>query len=294
MTQSTGSGAGISDAISGIAQIGASDAYLSNAQMKSNLDMLNIPLAISSQMVNYNVPGLNKQNLKLSGPVLAGIYQGNVKYWDDQAIAKINPGAKLPHNVIVPVRRTDDSGDTFMFTQYLSYSTPEWSNSLAYGTTVNWPPVAHSIDAVGNPGMVNASKGTPYSVAYIGISFKNAIDLAGLGVAKLKNRDGKFVLPDHTTVTAAVNEMLAKTPADERVGLIFAPGAQSYPIVNYEYAIVKRQQPNADTAKALREFLSWAINPKGGNAPDFLRAVGFVALPEPIVKLSQKQIQKIE
>jgi phosphate transport system substrate-binding protein len=292
--QGTGSGVGISEAISGIAEIGASDAYLSNAQMKSNPDMLNIPLAISSQMVNYNVPGLNNAHLKLSGPVLADIYDGKVKYWDDPAIAKMNPGVKLPHNAIVPVHRTDDSGDTFMFTQFLSYSTPEWSNTVVYGTTVSWPAVQGAIDAVGNPGMVNASKGTPYSVAYIGISFKNATDSAGLGVAKLKNRDGKFVLPNHTTVTAAVNEMLAKTPADERVGLIFAPGAQSYPIVNYEYAIVKRRQPNADTARALREFLSWAINPKGGNARDYLQAVGFVALPEPIVKLSEKQIQQIE
>jgi phosphate transport system substrate-binding protein len=89
-------------------------------------------------------------------------------------------------------------------------------------------------------------------------------------------------------------KMSAKTPADERVGLIFAPGAQSYPIVNYEYAIVKSQQPNADTAKALREFLSWAIYPKGGNAPYYLQAVGLDALPEPIVKLSEKQIQKIK
>jgi phosphate transport system substrate-binding protein len=293
-TQGTGSGAGISEAISGIAQIGASDAYLSNAQMKSDPGMLNIPLAISSQMVNYNIPGLNDQHLKLSGPVLAGIYQGKVKYWDDPAIAKINPGVKLPHKVIVPVHRSDGSGDTFIFTQYLSYTTPEWWNSLGYDTTVSWPAVQGGIGAVGNPGMVNALKGTPYSIAYIGISFKNAIDWASLGVAVLQNRDGKFVLPDHMTVAAAANELLAKTPTDERVGLIFAPGARSYPIVNYEYAIVKSQQPNADTAKALREFLSWAINPKGGSAPYDLQAVGFVALPEPIVKLSEKQIQQIK
>jgi phosphate transport system substrate-binding protein len=293
-TQDTGSGTGISEAISGTAQIGASDAYLSNAQMKSNPDMLNIPLAISSQMVNYNIPGLNNQHLMLSGPVLAAIYQGKVKYWDDPAIAKINPGGKLPHNAIVPIHRSDGSGDTFIFTQFLSYSTPDWSNSLGYGTTVNWPAVEGAIGAVGNPGMVNASKATPYSVAYIGVSFKNAVGWAGLGVAKLKNRDGKFVLADHTTVSTAVNEMAAKTPPDERVGLIFAPGAQAYPIINYEYAIVKRQQPNAEAAKALRDFLSWAINPKGGSARSYLQAVGFVALSEPIVKLSEKQIQKIE
>jgi phosphate transport system substrate-binding protein len=293
-SQSTGSGTGISEAISGIAQIGASDAYLSDAQMRSNADMLNIPLAISSQMVNYNVPGLNNQHLNLSGPVLAGIYQGKINQWDDPAIAKINPGVKLPHNTIVPVHRTDGSGDTFIFTQYLSFSTPDWANSLAYGTTISWPAVQGGIGAVGNPGMVNASKGTPYSIAYIGISFKSATESAGLGEAALQNRDGKFVLANDTTVGAAVNEMSAKTPADERASLIFAPGAQSYPIINYEYAIIKAQQPNAETAKALREFLTWAINPQQGAAPHFMQSVGFVALPDPIVKLSQKQIQKIQ
>jgi phosphate transport system substrate-binding protein len=256
--------------------------------------ILNIPLAISSQMVNYNIPGLNNQHLKLSGPVLASIYWGKVKYWDDPAIAKINPSVKLPHNAIAPVHRNDGSGDTFIFTQYLAFSTLEWLNSPGYGTTVNWPAVQGSIGADGNRGMVNALKSTPYSIAYIGISFKNATDWAGLGVAELKNRHGNFVLPDDTTVSAAVNEMLAKTPTDERVSLIFAPGAQSYPIVNFEYALVKMQQPNADTAQAVREFLSWAIKPTGGNVLEFLQAVGFVALPEPIVKLSKKRIQLIK
>jgi phosphate transport system substrate-binding protein len=293
-TQSTGSGTGIAQAISGIAQIGASDAYLSPAQMKSNPGMLNIPLAISSQMINYNVPGLNDQHLKFSGPVLAGIYSGKIKFWDDAEITKLNPGVKLPHNAIIPVHRTDGSGDTFIFTQYLAFSTPEWSNSVGYGTTVSWPAVQGGIGAEGNPGMVNASKGTPYSIAYIGISFKKATDDAGLGVAMLQNKDGKFVLPDATTVAAAVDAMSVKTPPNEIISLIFAPGAQSYPIINYEYAIIKTQQPNAETAKALKEFLTWAIDSKGGNAANYLQAVAFAPLPAPIVKLSQKQIDSIK
>jgi phosphate transport system substrate-binding protein len=292
-TQSTGSGTGIAQAISGIAQIGASDAYLSNAQMESNAGMLNIPLAISSQMINYNVPGLNNDHLKLSGPVLAGIYGGKITYWDDPQIAKLNPGVKLPHDVIVPVHRTDGSGDTFIFTQYLSFSTPDWSNSTGYGTTVSWPAVQGGIGAEGNPGMVNASKGTPYSIAYIGISFKKATDQAGLGEAMLQNKDGKFVLANNTTVSAAVAAMASKTPADERVSLIFAPGAQSYPIINYEYAMIKAKQPSADTAKELKEFLTWALNPNGGSASKYMDAVSFVALPVAIVKLSHNQIGSI-
>ncbi len=289
-TQGTGSGAGISQAVSGAVQIGASDAYMSDVQMKASPGVQNIPLAISSQMINYNVPGLNGQHLKFSGPVLAAIYEGKVKYWDDPTITQLNPGVNLPHNEIVPVHRADGSGDTFIFTQYLSFSTPEWSKSAGYGLTVNWPAVQGGVGATGNPGMVSASKSTPYSIAYIGISFKNATDAAGLGEAMLQNKDGKFVLPDATTVGAAVAEVAPETPPDERISLIFAPGEQSYPIINYEYAIVKTQQPSAAVAKAVKDFLGWSIDPKGGNSPQYMQAVGFVALPGTIVTLSNYQI----
>jgi phosphate transport system substrate-binding protein len=292
-TQGTGSGAGISQAVSGAVQIGASDAYMSDAQMKSSPGVQNIPLAISSQMINYNVPGLNDRHLKFSGPVLAAIYAGKVKYWDDPLIAQLNAGVKLPHNAIVPVHRTDGSGDTFIFTQYLSFSTPEWSKSAGYGLTVNWPAVQGSAGAAGNPGMVSTAKSTPYSIAYIGISFKSTTDAAGLGEAMLQNKDGKFVLPDATTVGAAVVEVAPETPPDERISLIYAPGEQSYPIINYEYAIVKTQQPSAAVAKAVKDFLGWSIDPKGGNAPEYMQAVGFVALPGTILTLSNYQINLI-
>jgi len=293
-TQGTGSGTGISEAISGVAQIGASDAYMSDAQMKKSPGMLNIPLAISSQMINYNVPGFNDKHLKLSGPVLAGIYDGKIKYWDDAAIAKLNPGEKLPHDVIVPVHRTDGSGDTFIFTQYLSFSTPSWEKSTGYGTTVSWPAVQGGIGAEGNPGMVNASKTTPYSIAYIGISFKNATDQSKLGEAMLENKAGKFVLPDAKTVGAAVKATAAKTPKDERISLIFAPGSESYPIINYEYAIVNTKQPSADVAKAVKAFLDWDMGASEGNAPHFMKAVGFVPLPSAIATLSKDQVAKVE
>ena len=292
-TQSTGSGTGISQAISGIAQIGASDAYLSNPQMKQNPGTLNIPLAISAQTINYNVPGLNDKHLKLTGPVLAGVYDGTIGFWDDRKIAALNPGLKLPHKTIVPIHRTDGSGDTFIFSQYLSFSTPKWANSTGYGTTVSWPPVQGGIGAEGNPGMVNALKGTPYSIAYVGISFKKAIDEAKLGEAALKNRTGKFVLPSPASIRAAVQATSSKTPKDERISLVFAPGAQSYPIINYEYAIVKAAQPNPAMAKTLKKFFVWAIKPNGGNAAHYVNAVSFVALPAAIAKLSESQIATI-
>ena len=292
-TQSTGSGTGISQAISGVAQIGSSDAYLSDTLMKMHKGMLNIPLAISSQMVNYNLPGLNEHHLKLSGPVLADIYAGKITKWNDPAIEKLNPGVKLPDHAIITVHRTDGSGDTFIFSQFLTFSAPSWKE-VGYGTTVSWPAAPGAIGAVGNPGMVNAIKTNPYSIAYIGVSFKNAIDEAKLGEAMLENRAGKFVLPTVENVQAAANAKVAETPKDERISLIFAPGNNSYPIINYEYAIVKSQQPNATVAKEMRKFFTWAMSPKGGNAPHFMKAVSFVPLPESVVKLSAAQIAEIK
>ncbi len=291
--QSTGSGTGISQAIDGTAQIGASDAYLSAALAKQNATMMNIPLAISSQMVNYNLPGMTEAHLKLSGPVLAEIYQGKITNWNDPAIKKLNPGVNLPDHSIVTVHRTDGSGDTFIFTQYLSDSAPEWASSLHYGTTISWPSVAGSIGAEGNPGMVNAMRNAPYSIAYVGISFKKSIDDNKLGEAELENRAGKFVLPTPETVKAAAAEMTGKTPADESISLIFAPGADSYPIINYEYAIVNAKQADATVGKEIKAFLSWAVSSEHGNAQHYLDQVSFVALPPAVQKLSEAQIDKI-
>jgi phosphate transport system substrate-binding protein len=292
-TASTGSGTGQAQSMQGLAQIGASDAYLSNAQMKQHPSMLNIPLAISSQMVNYNVPGLNDKHLKLSGPVLADIYAGKVTMWNAPAIAKLNPGVKLPDHRIIAVHRSDGSGDSFIFTQYLSKSTPWWSNKYGYGTTVSWAPVQGNIGAVGNPGMVDALKNNDYSVAYVGISYKKQINDAHLGEAELENRSGNFVLPEMRTVKAAAAAMVPKTPADQRISLIFAPGKYSYPIINYEYALVDSQQPSKPMAVTLRELLTWSISPAGGNSPHFMTAVNFVPLPPSVALQSATQIAKI-
>lgn len=288
----TGSGAGMSQAASGAAQIGASDAYMSDEQMRLSPGVLNIALAISAQMVNYNLPGLSGKHLKLSGPVLAAIYRGDVRYWDDPAITGLNPGTGLPHHEIIPIHRTDGSGDTFMFTQYLSFSTSGWANSLGYGTTMDWP-ARNGVGAEGNSGVIGAARRAPYSIAYVGVSFKGETVTAGLGEAALENRDGNFVLPDAATITAAVHATAAKTPADQRISLIFAPGAQSYPIINYEYAMVRAAQASPDVAAALRNFLTWAISPQGGSTTLYMQAVGFVPLPPPITALSQKQIDAI-
>ncbi|MCL4562243.1 MAG: phosphate ABC transporter substrate-binding protein PstS [Chloroflexi bacterium] len=292
-TASTGSGTGISQAVSGVVQFGATDAYMSDSQLSKATGIINIPLAISAQQINYNLPGITTP-LNLSGPILAGIYQGNIQYWDDPAIKAANPNANLPHEKIIPVHRTDGSGDTFIFTQYLSFSDSAWNSSIGYNTSVSWPAVQGELGAEGNPGVVQTLAQTPYSIGYVGISFLNEVTSKGLGTAALKNQAGSFVMPTQANISAAAAAMVPKTPKDERVSLIFAPGADSYPIINYEYVAVQTQQSDAQVAAAMRTVLLWAISPKGGNAPSFLDTVHFLPLPDTVAPLSQAQIAQIQ
>jgi phosphate transport system substrate-binding protein len=293
-TDATGSGDGIAQAIAGHVQIGASDAYMSDEQAEQNRGIINIPLAIAAQTVNYNVQDLNGAGLKLDGPTLAGIYSGTIDMWDAPEIAATNPGVKLPHEHIIPIRREDASGDTFVFTQFLDFSTQRWENAIGYGTSVAWPAIASEKTATGNAGMVQALAATPYSIAYVGISFRDEIAKAGLGTAKIKNQAGQFLLPTPETVSAAASELDPRTPADERLSLAFAPGDNSYPLINYEYAVVSTHQTEATTAAAIRHFLLWSISLEGGNAPKYLDAVGFIPLPDFIRGLSEDQIKRIQ
>jgi phosphate transport system substrate-binding protein len=289
---STGSGTGIAQAMKGLVQIGASDAYLSDTIVKTHPDMLSIPLAISAQAINYNLPGMNNGNIKLSGPILAGIYAGKITKWNDPAIQAANPGVNLPDHDIIPIHRLDGSGDTFIFTQYLAKSTPWWNDSIKYGTSVSWPSVQSALGAKGNSGMVTALSNNPYSVAYIGVSYADDIAKANLGTAMLLNADGQYVLPTADTVSAAASSVAASTPADERVSMIFAKGDNAYPIANYEYAIVDAKQTDSATAEAVRDFLTWAVTT--GNDPKYLNQVHFLPLPDAIVTLSKAQIAKIQ
>lgn len=292
-TEATGSGTGIAQAVAGLVQIGASDAYLSPVLIRLHPELINIPLAISSQMVNYNLPGLNGHPLRLSGPVLAGIYTGRIRYWDAPMIRALNPGVPLPHHLILPIHRSDGSGDTFIFTQYLSFTTPSWMHTVAYGTTVSWPPVRNGMGATGNSGMVQALATNPYAIAYIGVSYRSAILKDHLGQALLENRAGRFVSLTRAHVLAAVRARVRATPPDQAISLVDAPGAESYPIINYEYAIVEKHQPTQALAQALRTFLDWAIVPQGGGAPVFLNRVGFAPLPPSAIRQSKQQIAEI-
>ncbi len=293
-TASTGSGTGISSALNGTANIGASDAYLSPAQVQATPAARNIPLAISSMFIAYNVPGVT-DHLKLTPQVIANIYLGKITNWNNSAIMKLNSGVMLPNLPIVTVHRADGSGDTFLFSQYMSVTNPSsWGNSIPIGTTIAWPNAPGAIGATGNSGMVSTCGSTPGCLAYIGISYLAKAQLAGVGEASLKNKSGKYVLPTSATMTAAALSFASKTPKTGTLSMINTSAKNGYPIINYEYAIVLSSQPNSTTAQAIRSVLSWIISPTNGNSLTYLTPVGFIPLTPAARQNSANQVAAIK
>jgi phosphate transport system substrate-binding protein len=292
-TAGTGSGTGISSAENGTIDIGASDAYLSPSVSSANPDLKNIPTAISAQLVAYNVTGV-LSHLKLSGKLISEIYQGQVTNWNASQIASANPGVTLPNIPIVTLHRSDSSGDTFIFTQYLSKADPSgWGTKVAFNTTVPWPAAPGALGETGNSGMVSGCKATPGCIAYIGISYLTQTLQAGLGYAALGNAKGQYVVPTQASIAAEAAGFVKKTPANGTISLIYGSVNNGYPIVNYEYAIVSTHQSSSSAAKNIRSVLEWAVNSKDGNNTSYLSQVNFQPLPSKVVAQSVKQILSI-
>ncbi len=290
-TAATGSGAGISQAIARAIDIGASGAYLSQGDMAAHPGLMNIALAIAAEQVHYNLPGVSEQ-LKLNGKLLAAMYQGTVKAWNDPQIAALNPGVNLPATPVVPLHRSDGSGDTFVFTQYLSKQDPDgWGKAPGAGTTVDFPAVPGGLGENGAGGMVTGCAQTPGCVAFIGSSYLDQARQMGLGEAQLCNASGNFILPDTQSIQAEATGFVSQTPANQAISLINGSAPNGYPIVYYEYAIVYSDQKDAATAQTLQAFLHWAVTE--GNNGSFLDTVHFQPLPAALVKLSDAQIAKI-
>jgi phosphate transport system substrate-binding protein len=289
-TASSSSGTGISSAAAGTTDIGASDAYLSPADVTKHTNLVNIPLAVAALMVIYHVPGVGPStHLKLNGTVLARIFAGQITSWNDPAIKNLNPGVTLPGTAIVLVHRADTSGSTFLFTSYLNAQDPAgWSSSLI-GTTVAWPRQPGETGATGSDGIIGAVRDTPGAIGYVGVSYLSTVTRDGEGEVALGNSAGNYVLPAASTIQAGLASF-TNTPANETMSLINGSGAEVYPIINYEYAIVSISQASPIRAQDLRAFLTWAIST--GTAQ--LAQVNFQPLPPSVATLSQAQIAEIK
>jgi phosphate transport system substrate-binding protein len=285
---STGSGVGIADAAEGLVNIGASDAWLSASDLAKYPGLLNIPLTVSAIMVNYNLPGV--KSLSLNGPVLAEIYTGKITTWNDSAIAALNPGVTLPSTKIVTLHRADSSGATFLFASYLNAQDPSAWPSSNVGTTITWPSVPGALAETGNGGMVTGCGSTPGCIAYIGNSYLSKVTAASLGSASVANKAGKYTQPTSAAILAALGSFPA-APASGAESLINTSAPGGYAIINYEYAIVKKAQPSAAEASAIKAFLSWILTT--GDTSKYLSATNGTPLPSATLPVSQRLVSSI-
>ena len=268
-TAAGGSGTGLSDVEQNTINIGASDPFMTTAQSAAYPGILNIPVAVSSQAVNYNVPGIaSTTHLNFTGNVLAGIYNGTITTWNNAAIQKLNPTVTLPSATIVPLHRSDSSGDTNLFTTYLSDTSPDWAKTYGAGNTVAWAAVPSAQAESGNSGMLTGAHQTQYCIAYIGVSYLAQATTDNLGNAALQNLAGNFVSSTSANIHSAVNAQYSATPPNEKASLIYGPGTSLVPDSELRVRPRLQTQPNTTTAQDIQALL--------GSSPPAVRPTGIL------------------
>jgi phosphate transport system substrate-binding protein len=278
----SGSGQGRADLASGVDDYAGSDTAPIPASELANFKgrtVLYFPVIIGPITVSYNLPGIS--NLRLSGPVIAGMFQGDITKWNDPAIAADNPGVRLPATAITIVHRTDSSGTTQNFTQFLVDAAPQvWK--LGSSSVINWP--ASSRAAAGSDGMASIVKKTPGAVGYVDLADAKA---AGLIYASIRNRAGRYVVPSPTSASAAASQVGVRP--DLTFSAIWASGVGSYPITYQSWALVYARQPNATDAKLLLAWLGYLL----GDGQTLLVGLNYAPLPSNIDQLAARQLSKI-
>jgi phosphate transport system substrate-binding protein len=285
--QSIGSGGGIQQVIAGTVDFGASDGPMTPEQMKEfhdkhGFDILHFPTVMGATVVIYNLPGVSA-TLNFTPEALAGIFLGKITKWNDPAIAGPNPGVKLPGNDIVVVHRSDSSGTTFNWTDYLSKVSPEWEKMVGRGTAVKWPV---GLGAKGSEGVSGQVKQTPNSIGYVELTY--AIQNK-MSFGKVKNSAGEFVLADLNGVTAAAASV-KDMPDDFRVSITNAPGKASYPISTFTWLLIPSKISDPAKNKAIKDFLQWMLT----TGQTMVEDLHYAPLPKPVVAKVEKAIAKIQ
>ena len=281
--QSIGSGGGIKQIQAQTVDFGASDAPMTDEDLKTAPGpILHIPTVLGAVVVTYNVPNI-AQPLHLSSEVVADIFLGKIKKWDDQHIKQDNPGANLPAADITVVHRADGSGTSFVFTDYLAKVSPEWKVKVGTDKSPQWP-VGQG--GKGNEGVTGQIKQQPNTIGYVELAYAVQNKLPA---ALIKNASGKFIEPSIDAVTAAAAAASAQTPDDLRVSITNSTGENAYPISSYTYILVYREQKDAAKGKALVDFLWWGIH----DGQQFAKDLQYAPLPAEIVKRAEAKINSI-
>jgi phosphate transport system substrate-binding protein len=281
--QSLGSGAGIRQLIAGTVDFGASDGPMSDEQLaECKVKVLHIPTVLGAVVPAYNIPGV-KQELKFTPELLAGIFLGKINNWSDPAIVAVNPGVKFPNQSIVVAHRSDGSGTTYIFTDYLSKVSPEWTSSVGKGTSVKWPV---GLGGKGNEGVAGTINEIQGSIGYIELIYAVQNNIS-YGV--VRNKSGNFIKASLESTTAAAAAAAANMPADYRVSITNPDGKNAYPIASFTWLLIPQQSKDAAKGKVLHDFLAWML--KDGEAET--AALTYAPLPKEVVKKLQDTISTI-
>ena len=271
--QSIGSGGGIAQIKAGTVDFGATDKPLSPAEL-SAAGLAQFPVAIGGVVPVINVPGIRPGQIKLSGPLLASIYLGQVKTWNDPSIAALNPGVRLPATQITTVHRSDGSGTSFNFTHYLSQVSGSWKASPGEGTSVSWP---GGVGGKGNEGVATYVRQIPGAIGYVEYAY---VIQNKMNYALLRNAAGKFVAPNAASFQAAANTADWAHAQDFFLVMTNAPGPNAYPITASTFVLMYKAPKNAPASQAARKFFRWALE-KGQKQA---LALDYVPLPPALVK----------
>jgi phosphate transport system substrate-binding protein len=277
--QPIGSGGGIRQITEKTVDFGASDAPMTDEELGAAPGTLHLPTVLGSVAVAYNLPGL-AQPLRLDGATLAALFQGRVKKWNDPRIAALNPGVRLPATDVLPVYRTDGSGTTYVFTDYLSAVSPEWKQGPGTGKSVRWPT---GLGGKGNEGVTGQVKQTPGAIGYVELAYAMQNRLP---VAAVRNAAGQFVSPSVEATTAAATDLGAalRQHPDFRLSVVNAAGARAYPIASFTYLLVPQRMEDCGKAKALARLVEWALTQGAAEATELHYAPLPEALRAPVLQ----------
>jgi len=284
--QSIGSGGGIRQYTEGTVDFGATDGPMSQDQMGTvQGQVLHIPTVLGAVVITYNLPSLGLVTLKLDGPAIANIFFGKITKWNDSQIAMLNPGVTLPNIDLIVVHRSDGSGTSFIFTDYLSKVSSEWKEKVGNATSVNWPT---GLGGKGNEGVTQQIKQLEGAIGYVELVYAVSNQLP---YAHVKNAAGVYVEPTLASVTAAAASAKLGRDTDFRVSITNAPGAASYPVSSFTWLLVKPNTKDAVKGKALKLFLTWMVTPE---AQEMATALQYAPLPLTVVALVRERLKTLK
>ncbi len=282
--QPIGSGGGIRQLESGTVDFGASDQPMTNEQLdKAGIKPIHFPTVLGAVVPTYNVPGVNGE-LNFTPEALAGIFLGKITKWNDPELARANAGVKLPDKAMLLVHRSDGSGTTYIWTDYLSKTSAEWKRRVGSGAAVSWPA---GLGAKGNEGVAGLVKQTPYAMGYVELIY--AIQNK-MPYGRVRNAAGAFVKPELATVTAAAAGAADHMPDDFRVSITNAPGRESYPISSFTWLLIPSRIQDPAKKKVLVDFLRWMLGP----GQKMTESLSYAPLPSPVIAKELKAISRIQ